>query len=92
MIDDPQLGNKRNELVTLAARRLADAQMIVFDEASGAFSMKDLGRISSKYYVRCSSIEIFNEEFKPAMGHADVLAMLSMSTEVSLHFSSSEWN
>jgi replicative superfamily II helicase len=57
--------------------------MITFDQASGAFTITDLGRIAAKYYIRHSSIEIFNKEFKPKMTEADVLAMLSMSTEVS---------
>jgi antiviral helicase SLH1 len=80
--DDPQLGNKRHQLVTAAARQLAKIQMIIFDESSGNFTIKDLGRIAAKYYVRHTSIEIFNKEFRPKMGHADVLAMLSMSSEV----------
>ncbi|KAF7968884.1 hypothetical protein HWV62_28912 [Athelia sp. TMB] len=80
-LEDPQLGNKRNELVTLAARRLADARMIAYDQSSGALAITDLGRIAAKYYIRHSSIEIFNKEFKPKMTEADVLRMLSMSTE-----------
>lgn len=81
--DDPQLGNKRNELVTIAAQKLADTRMIIFDRQSGAFTITDLGRIAAKYYIRYTSIEIFNKEFRPKMTEADVLAMLSMSTEVS---------
>lgn len=82
VVDDPQLGNKRNELITLAARHLAGAGMIIFDRQSGAFAITDLGRIAAKYYIRHGSIEIFNKEFKPRMSEADVLAMLCMSTEV----------
>ncbi|KZP12110.1 Sec63-domain-containing protein [Athelia psychrophila] len=80
-LEDPQLGNKRNELVTMAARKLADARMIVHDQSSGALTITDLGRIAAKYYIRYLSIEIFNEEFKPKMTEGDVLRMLSMSTE-----------
>jgi antiviral helicase SLH1 len=57
--------------------------MIMFDQAKGAFTITDLGRIAARYYIRHSSIEIFNNEFRPKMTEADVLAMLSMSTEVS---------
>lgn len=56
--------------------------MITYDQGTGAFIITDLGRIAAKYYIRHSSIEIFNKEFKPKMTEADVLAMLSMSTEV----------
>jgi len=83
LVDDPQLGNERNELVIIAARKLAAAQMIIFDNRVGSFRIKDLGSIAAKYYIKHSSIEIFNQEFKPKMSHADVLAMLSMSSEVS---------
>jgi antiviral helicase SLH1 len=76
------LGNKRNELAIIAARRLADLQMIAFDTRNGSLATKDLGRIAAKYYIKHSSVEIFNQEMKPKMSHADVLAMLSMSTEV----------
>ncbi|KAJ7368153.1 Sec63 Brl domain-containing protein [Mycena albidolilacea] len=79
--DDPQLGNKRNDLITAAASKLADAGMIIFDLLSGDLTITDLGRIAAKYYIRSASIEIFNKEFRQKMSEADVLAMLSMSTE-----------
>ncbi|RDB22853.1 putative helicase mug81 [Hypsizygus marmoreus] len=79
--DDPQLGSKRNELVAAAAQKLADARMIIFDRTTGALTVTDLGRIAAKYYIRYTSIVIFNKEFRVKMSEADVLAMLSMSTE-----------
>jgi antiviral helicase SLH1 len=85
LVDDPQLGNERINLVVIAARRLAAAQMIIYDQQAGTFTIKDPGRIAAKYYIRHASIETFNQEFRPKMSHADVLAMLSMSSEVSLH-------
>jgi antiviral helicase SLH1 len=57
--------------------------MIAYDAVTGAFTITDLGRIAAKYYIRHSSIEIFNKEFRPRMTEADVLAVLSKSTEVS---------
>lgn len=56
--------------------------MIVFDRTTGIFTITDLGRIAAKYYIRHTSIEIFNKEFRPKMSEADVLKMLCMSTEV----------
>lgn len=85
LMDDPNLGNKRQHLITLAANKLASAKMINFDEHTGSLSIADLGRIAAKYYIRHSSIEIFNTEFRPVMSEADVLAMLTMSTEVGLY-------
>jgi antiviral helicase SLH1 len=60
--------------------------MVVHDPATGALQVTDLGRIAAKYYIRNASIEIFNNEFKPRMSEADVLAMLSQSKEVRLRF------
>ncbi|KAG0709510.1 Sec63-domain-containing protein [Suillus ampliporus] len=79
--EDPQLGQKRNTLVLIAARKLAGAGMINLTEKTGAFSTTDLGRIAARYYIRYASIEVFNKEFKPKMTEADALSMLSMSTE-----------
>ena len=83
--DDPQLGTKRNQLVTEAASRLAEALMIAFEEHTGNLVITDLGRIAAKYYIRHSSIEIFNKTFRLKMTEADVLSMLSRSTEVRFH-------
>jgi antiviral helicase SLH1 len=59
--DDPQLGNKRNELITQAARHLSVAKMIRFDEISKALIISDLGRIAAKYYLKYQTVEVFSE-------------------------------
>ena len=79
--DDPQLGGKRNELINIAAGKLAETKMITFENQHGRFQITDLGRIAAKYYIRYSSMEIFAKEFRPKMSEADVLAMLCKSTE-----------
>ncbi|KAI0832546.1 Sec63-domain-containing protein [Trametes gibbosa] len=79
--EDPYLGAKRNQLITAAAMQLSEARMVAFDRQTGSLVCTDLGRIAAKYYIRHKSIEIFNEKFRPKMSEADVLAMLSMSTE-----------
>jgi replicative superfamily II helicase len=78
---DPLLGRKRHEITTLAARKLAKCQMIIFDENTGYLLPKDLGRIASNFYIKHTSIEIFNTMMKPRMTEADVLSMMSMSSE-----------
>jgi hypothetical protein len=87
VLADPQLGGKRSQLATIAGKRLAEARMIAFDTQSGSFTTTDLGRIAAKYYIRHASIEVFNKEFRPRMTEADVLAVLSKSTEVRGPFS-----
>ncbi|KIK65385.1 hypothetical protein GYMLUDRAFT_350494 [Collybiopsis luxurians FD-317 M1] len=81
ILDDPQLGSKRNELATQAAQKLAEARMIEFDRQTGSYRITDLGRIAARYYIKYQSIETFNEHFRPKMSEADVLRMLSKSTE-----------
>uniref|UniRef100_A0ABP0ELL8 RQC trigger complex helicase Slh1p n=1 Tax=[Candida] anglica TaxID=148631 RepID=A0ABP0ELL8_9ASCO len=78
---DPTLMNKRHDMVVSAARRLHSLQMIVFDEQSGAFTAKDLGRIASDFYLLNNSVEVFNQMVNPRATEADILAMISMSSE-----------
>lgn len=80
--DDPQLGSRRQQQISIAAKRLAAARMIQFDPNSGYLNVTELGNIAAKYYIRHTSVEIFNKEFRPNMAEADVLVLLSKSTEV----------
>jgi antiviral helicase SLH1 len=68
--------------VKLAINKLSDVKMVVSDPRTNTYTITELGRIAAKYYLRYTSIEIFNKEFRPRMSEADILAMLSMSTEV----------
>ncbi|WVQ84529.1 hypothetical protein IAT38_006683 [Cryptococcus sp. DSM 104549] len=80
--DDPQLGNKRNELITQAARILSnDGKMIRHEEMTNAFSITDLGRIAAKYYIKWPTIVHFNTKFNPRMSNADLFQMLCEATE-----------
>jgi replicative superfamily II helicase len=79
--DDPHLGNRCAELIKSAAKQLHKAQMIIYDERTGYLTPKDLGRTASSFYIKSSSIEIFNTMMRPQMTEADVFSMLSMSTE-----------
>jgi replicative superfamily II helicase len=79
--EDPTLHKRFGDLIKIAGRHLHKAQMIVYDERTGYLTPKDLGRTASSFYIRGSSIEIFNEMMRPTMTEADVLSMVSMSTE-----------
>ncbi|KAI8322612.1 Sec63-domain-containing protein, partial [Martensiomyces pterosporus] len=81
MADDPMLGQRRSELIINAARALSKLQMIVFDETTRFMVAKDLGRISSAYYLRHESVEVFNQVMRPRMTEADGIALLSLSKE-----------
>lgn len=79
--EDPLLHNRRRDMIIAAARRLHGLQMIIFGESSGSFIPKDLGRIASDFYLLNNSIEIFNQMLNPRATEADVLSILSMSSE-----------
>ncbi|GAM91498.1 hypothetical protein ANO11243_095490 [Dothideomycetidae sp. 11243] len=79
--DDPELVQRRRELVIKAARVLQQSQMIIFNETTEELRAKDVGRIASQYYVLQTSIEIFNTMMTPRATEADILKMISMSGE-----------
>ena len=81
--DDPFLGQKRRELVSTAAKKLHDLQMIVFDPRTGNLMSKDLGRIASNYYIYHTSIEMINRLMTETMEIHNVLHMLSECSEFS---------
>ncbi|KAI0396273.1 Sec63 Brl domain-containing protein [Xylariaceae sp. FL0594] len=79
--NDPQLVQRRRQLVIQAARTLQQSQMIIFNEVTEELKSKDIGRIASQYYIQQSSIQIFNEMMKPHATEADVLHIISLSGE-----------
>lgn len=79
--EDPLLYNKRRSMIHDAARRLHGLQMIIYGESSGSFIAKDLGRIASDFYLLNNSIEIFNQMLNPSATEADILSIISMSSE-----------
>ena len=81
MSNDPNLVQRRRELIVNAARVLQKSQMIIFNETTEELRAKDVGRIASQYYVLQTSIEIFNTMMQPRATEADVLKMISMSGE-----------
>jgi len=79
--DDPELVQRRRDLIIKAARVLQQSQMIIFNETTEELRAKDVGRIASQYYVLQTSIEVFNTMMRPQASEADVLKMISMSGE-----------
>lgn len=79
--DDPNLVQRRRDLIVKAARVLQQSQMIIFNETTEELRAKDVGRIASQFYVLQTSIEIFNTMMRPQATEADILKMISMSGE-----------
>ncbi|GBC25635.1 uncharacterized protein OCT59_020043 [Rhizophagus irregularis] len=80
-IEDPELGKRRRELIVDAANALHKNKMIELEKETDYFAITDMGRIASNYYIRYKSIEIFDRQLKERMTEADVLSMISESSE-----------
>ncbi|KAM3413528.1 putative helicase mug81 [Cercospora zeina] len=78
---DPNLVQRRRDLIIRAAKVLQSSQMIIFNETTEELRAKDVGRIASQYYVLQTSVEIFNTMMRPQATEADILKMISMSGE-----------
>ncbi|KAL8302253.1 hypothetical protein RB597_002553 [Gaeumannomyces tritici] len=78
---DPELVQRRRELAIQAARTLQQNQMVIFNETTEELRSKDIGRISSQFYILHSSIQVFNKMMTPHATEADILKMISMSSE-----------
>lgn len=81
LAQDPLLVQRRRNMIIDAARKLHKLQMIVFDERSSGLIPKDIGRISSDFYLLNESVEVFNEMITSQASEADVLSIISMSSE-----------
>ncbi|POR38815.1 Putative helicase mug81 [Tolypocladium paradoxum] len=79
--DDPTLVQRRRQLAIQAARTLQQCQMIIFNERTEELRSKDIGRIASQYYIRHTSIQVFNAMMQAHATEADILKMISMSGE-----------
>lgn len=83
ILNDPQIYERRKELIISAAKKLYKTQMIIFNKKTGFLSPKDLGRIASNYYISQQSIENFNLLLKSKMTETEVFYVLSRSSEFS---------
>lgn len=79
--DDPQLVQRRRQLIEQAAQTLQQSQMVIFNETTEELRSKDVGRIASQYYVLQTSVRIFNSMMNAHGTEADALKMISMSGE-----------
>lgn len=81
LLDDPNLEKTRKGLVDNAAKALDKARMIRYDMRTGDLSATDLGRIASHYYLKCDTIEVFNDLMTDIMSEEKILAMISHAQE-----------
>ena len=79
--NDPELYNRRLDLVHSAAILLDKHNLIKYDRKSGNFQVTNLGRVASHFYIRYTSIAIYNEHLKPTTSDIDLFRLFSLSEE-----------
>lgn len=79
--NDPMLERFREGLIVKAAEALDKAHMVRYDHTTGYLHSTDLGRIASQYYIKYDTVEVFNEFLRQVMNEADILAIISQSSE-----------
>ena len=68
-------------MIHSAAIVLEKNGLINYDRRSGVFNSTYLGKISSYYYVKYSSMSIYNTNLKPNTSLIDLFKIFSMSSE-----------
>ena len=81
LVEDSELGQRRRDLIVRAAKELHESKMINYHKETEYFTIKDIGRIASNYYISHKSIDIFNQKLKDRMKEADILSLISESSE-----------
>jgi pre-mRNA-splicing helicase BRR2 len=64
---DPLLVQRRADLVHTAAMLLSKAGMIKYDKRTGTLQANAIGKVASHYYIKHTSMSIYNENLKPHM-------------------------
>ncbi|KAL6146910.1 hypothetical protein ACLB2K_057586 [Fragaria x ananassa] len=78
---DPNLEERRADLIHSAATILEKNNLIKYDRRSGYFQSTDLGRIASHYYITHGTISTYNEHLKPTMRDIELYQLFSLSEE-----------
>jgi activating signal cointegrator complex subunit 3 len=79
--EDPELFEKRYQMVCKAALRLDECEMIRFDETSGSFGITDLGRVASHFYIAHGTIMNFNYRMSQHLDYPDLVALICSAHE-----------
>jgi len=79
--EDQTLIRTRMNLIHTSAIRLVKAGMIKYDKKSGALLATALGKVASHYYIKCDSMQVYNDELKPQMSNIDLFRLFALSKE-----------
>ncbi|GAM21299.1 hypothetical protein SAMD00019534_044740 [Acytostelium subglobosum LB1] len=78
---DPELEQRRMDLVHAAAIQLDKNNLIKYDRKSGHFQTTDLGKVASHYYITNASMSVYHEHLKPTMSDIEFFKLFSLSSE-----------
>ena len=78
---DPDLAQRRTDLVHAAAVILDKHHLIRYDRRSGIFQTTELGRIASHYYITYQSMSTYNQLLKPTISEIELFRVFSLSQE-----------
>lgn len=64
-----------------AALKLHKAGMVKYDKKSGTLLSTAIGKVASHFYIKCNSMQMYNDELKPHMGPIDIFRLFALSKE-----------
>ncbi|EFA74523.1 DEAD/DEAH box helicase [Heterostelium album PN500] len=79
--EDPELEQRRLDLIHTAALQLDKNSLIKYDRKSGHFQTTELGKVASHYYVTNASMSVYQEHLKPTMSDIEFFRLFSLSSE-----------
>lgn len=78
---DPLLVQRRADLIHSAALLLEKHHLVKYDRKSGEIQPTTLGRIASHFYIKHSSMAVYNEHLRSSSNLMDLLRIFSLSSE-----------
>jgi len=78
---DPTYLSYRLQLVHAAAVQLARSHLVKYERATGSLQATALGKISSHYYIKHQSMQVYSDNLKPHMNMIDLFRLFALSKE-----------
>lgn len=79
--EDPQLRQKRADIVHTAAVKLEKSALVKYDRKTGTLQSTELGRIAAHYYITHTSMATYNKHLRPGVGQIELFRIFALSDE-----------
>eukprot|EP00592_Proboscia_alata_P006048 CAMPEP_0194352806 /NCGR_PEP_ID=MMETSP0174-20130528/1245_1 /TAXON_ID=216777 /ORGANISM="Proboscia alata, Strain PI-D3" /LENGTH=2344 /DNA_ID=CAMNT_0039121105 /DNA_START=159 /DNA_END=7193 /DNA_ORIENTATION=- len=79
--EDPELIQRRRDLIHTAATRLETSNLVRYDRRSGSLQSTPLGRVASHFYISHASMALYSRHLRPNMSDIELLRLFSLSGE-----------